>query len=460
MKFTALGGGNEIGANSYLVEIEGTTLMLDAGLHPRKIGHACLPDLDILDGRPLDALLLSHCHLDHLGAVPLVLQRAPYARVLMTRPSYDLATEMLHSTVTVMERQRLEQGIKEYPFYSHEDVEMVSYCFDGIGTDLDLSVKGTATGSSDIRCRFLDAGHILGAAGIVLCGQGETVFYTGDTSRSDQELTKGAIYPDEPIDTLILECTLGASAESEGRHRSHEVRNLAGRITRVVQQGGSVLIPAFALGRTQEMLATLDRLRAQKRIPEVDIFTAGLGRVVSRIYDQNAHRSRRRDPDLRIEDLDVRPLPGGDAVRSGYLERASVIVVSSGMMEVGTLSHRLASTMLTDPRHGIFFVGYVDPGAPGHRVLSARSGERIQMGPGDDPLEVQCAVERFHFTAHAHRQDLLRLVEELSPSRVVLVHGDAEAIHWMAAAIGERHPWIEVLKPEPGLEYDLPPAGP
>ncbi len=458
MKFTVLGGGNEIGANAYLLEMDGTVMMLDAGVHPRRIGYESLPDFSRIDGRFVDALLLSHCHLDHLGALPVALRSAPHARVFMTRPSYDLAPEMLHSTVTVMERQRLEKGIREYPFYTHEDVEMVSYCFQGMGYERDFPICGTTSNAADVSCSFLDAGHILGAAGILLKGERETVFYTGDTSRADQEIIKGAVYPDDPVDTLILESTLGANVEAEGKRRSDEARNLARRITRVVERGGSVLIPAFALGRTQEMLATLHRLRAEGRMPDVEIFTAGLGRAVSHIYDRTARHSRRRDPDLKIDRLDIRALPPGDPAQGLHLKQPSVIVVSSGMMEARTLSHRIARAMLPDRRHAIFFVGYVDPNAPGYRVLNARPGDRILLDPEGEPVEVQCEVERFHFSAHADRQQLLRLVEEMTPSRVILVHGDAGAIQWMAEAIRDQQPWIEILTPTPGVEYDLPPA--
>jgi predicted metal-dependent RNase len=141
------------------------------------------------------------------------------------------------------------------------------------------------------------------------------------------------------------------------------------------------------------------------------------------------------------------------------MRRPSVIVVSSGMMEAGTLSYRIAKAMLPDPRHAIFFVGYVDPDAPGYRVMNARPGDRLPIGPGEDPVEVGCEVRRFHFSAHANRGQLLRLVEELNPSRVILTHGDAGALRWMAESIRDQYPWVEILTPEPGIPYDLPAPG-
>ena len=456
MKFTVLGGGDEIGANSYLIDMEGAAVMLDAGFHPRRIGYEGLPDFDRIGQLPLCAVILSHCHLDHLGALPVALRRNPHALVYMTRPSHELAPEMLHSTVRVMERQHSELGVREYPLYTHEDVEMVSYCFHGMSCDREFQIQSQVPNASDIRVRFFDAGHILGAAGILLSGDSESVFYTGDTSRSDQEVLKGAVYPDGPIDTLILESTLAANPETVGVRRHDEVRRLARGITQVIVRGGSVLIPAFALGRTQEILVTLDRLRSQGRIPEVEIFTAGLGCSVSRVYDRTAGCSRRRDPSLVIDRLDIRQLPRGDPTEGVHLKRPSVIVVSSGMMERGTLSHRIACEMLPDARHAIFFVGYVDPDAPGHCILTSQPGDRVPFGFDEALIDVACEVERFHFSAHADRLQLLRLVEELTPSRVVLVHGEPESIRWMTCAIREKYPWIDVLAPEKGLTYELP----
>ncbi|MDA0710735.1 MAG: hypothetical protein O3B73_11055, partial [bacterium] len=212
---------------------------------------------------------------------------------------------------------------------------------------------------------------------------------------------------------------------------------------------------AFSLGRTQEMLAQLHRMREQNLIPDVEIYTAGFGEVISKYYDRTMKYTRRRDPDLRLQDLDIRPLSPGDIRKGPHLRSPSIILVSSGMMARNTMSYRLAEVMLSDPRHGIFFVGYIAPDMPGYPVQNARRGDMLQLGPLSPSQLVQCRIEKFHFSAHSHRQHLLKIVEKLRPRRVILVHGERGALGWLRETIRMNFPKTDVTIAEKGvtLEY-------
>jgi len=220
-----------------------------------------------------------------------------------------------------------------------------------------------------------------------------------------------------------------------------------------VERGGSVLIPVFALGKTQEMLAKVYRQQDAGLIPDVPILVSGLGRVVSRIYHR-FHHYLRQDVYPRI------PLDRIGETINGYqlgnirflLDRASIILATSGMVVEDTPSAFFAEKMIRDERHAIFFVGYVDPNLLGHRILHASRGDRIDFGNGRS-VQVQCTeIDRYHFTAHAYRHQLIELANRLNPSHIVLIHGDEAGIHWMQSHLAESY---DVSAPTKGQVLDL-----
>jgi len=455
ISFTPVGTSRDVGDSAYLIQADGTAVLFDAGVHPRHEGVDSLPNYDSIKDVEVEAILISHCHLDHLGSLPVALRYFPHARVMMTNASATLAPVLLEHTVRVMERIRDEDGIAEYPLYTKTDVEAMSYVFQGFQTDRSFPIYNElAEGGADFQARFYDAGHILGAAGIYLETPSGNIFYTGDTTGHDQEIIPKAEYPEGKVDVLVSECTLGADEMAEHRSRREEKERFATACTAVIERGGSVLIPAFSLGRTQEMLAMAHDMRELGTIPDVEIYTAGFGEVLSQVYDRTASRTNRMAPDLRLRELDIRPLPR-DVTRGPHLKRPSIIVTSSGMMAEHTLSFRMAEKMLPYDHHGIFFVGYIDPAMPGHRVMSARRGLIIRMTDAGRAIPVACRIERFHFSAHSNRQQLMSVVEDLKPRWTLLVHGEMEAAEWFQAEIRRRTLPTEVIIPEEQKEILL-----
>lgn len=454
IRYIGLGASDEIGDSAHFLDIEGTSVLLDAGVHPRYEGRESLPDYDRIRDVDLEAILVSHCHLDHLGSLPVALTYFPHARVFMSDAGAALAPVMLGHTVKVMERLKIEAGIEDYPLYTLEDVDAMSYVFQGMRTDRAFPIYSSLQDGTDLQARLYDAGHILGAAGIWLQGNGQTVFYTSDTCVQDQEIIPGAVYP-EQVDILICECTLGADENAEHLTRASEISRFARAINEVLDRGGTVLIPAFSLGRAQEMLALLCRLRASGKTRDVEIYSAGFGSQISRIYDRTSERSRRHENDIWLAHLDIRRIPPGDVTHGRYLKEPSIVLVSSGMMAENTMSYKLAEKMLPYDHHGIFFVGYCDPRMPGHRVGAAKKGQILQMTEDGRSIPVACTIDRFHFSAHSNRQDLLALIEGVNPRTLLLVHGDRDAADWMESAVKTRNPNVSVVRPERGEEVEL-----
>ncbi|HVR36959.1 MAG TPA: MBL fold metallo-hydrolase [Methylomirabilota bacterium] len=453
MRIWNLNPGNEIGASAWLLELEKHRLLLDAGVHPKREGRAGLPLFDTVKELEVDAIALSHCHHDHVGSLPVALRYFPKAHVLMTELSYFLIERVLHNSVNVMKRQRDEHGIREYPLYTHDELDDIAPVFQGFKYNREIdwaAFQKSRAGLSSPTLEFHDAGHALGSAGVMVRGGNQTLFYTGDVCFRDQTILKGARFEDVQADVLILETTRGNREVAPGVTRETEVDRLAEAILRVLERKGSVLIPTFALGRTQEILAQLALLMRAGRLPRQPIYIGGLGRVFTEIYDLEAHRVHRQHSNLKLtEALELTVLDRKQIDRM-KLSGGRLFVITAGMMSENTAAHDLALRMAGDERQAIFFVGYADPTTPGGRLKAAPPGEPFLFSPGGGELTRRCEIGDFDLTAHANRDELVDFVGRVAPHTVILGHGEPASRDWMEAAIRRRHPRMRILQPGPG----------
>jgi Cft2 family RNA processing exonuclease len=458
MRIINLNPDTEIGASSWFVEIEGHRLLLDAGTHPKRDGKSSLPLLDKIKGESLDAIALSHCHHDHVGSLPIAVRQFPKAHVLMPELSYFLIERVLHNSVNVMTRQKEELGIPEYPLFTHTEVDEMAALFQGFRYNREIewaSFQKTRSGAASPTLEFLDAGHCLGSSGIMVRGGKETVFYTGDVSFQDQTILKGARFEDVRADVLIMESTRGNRAVAPGFTRATEIERLSTCIQDVMKRKGCVLIPTFALGRTQEILALLALLMKAGKIKQQPIYIGGLGRVFTEIYDLEAHRTHRQHSNLQLhEALNLTVLERGQLEKM-RLSGGRIFVLTAGMMSENTAAHELALRMIEDERQAIFFVGYADPETPGGRLKKAKRGDKFFFSPSGGELTRRCDLQEFDLTAHANRDELLDFVGRVQPRVVVLGHGDTDSRRWFEEQIRQRHPKIKIVQPEPGRSYEV-----
>lgn len=457
MKVTNLNPGNDIGASAWWVEFEGHHLLLDSGTHPKHDGREALPLFDRVLGRELDAIAVSHCHLDHVGSLPVALRHFPHANVLMTDLSYLLIERVLHNSVNVMMRQRTELGIKDYPFYSHEEVDDFAAVCQGFRYRREIewgAFHKSKPGHKTPSLEFFDAGHAFGSAGILIRARRRTLFYTGDVCFHDQTLLRRAEFDDVRADILVMETTRGSNEVPENFSRESEVERFATAIEAVLKRRGSVLVPAFALGRTQEVLAILSLLMRKRRLKRQPIYIGGLGRVFTELYDIESNRANRNHPSLKLtEELHLEVLSGKQALSIPFTG-GKIFVLTSGMMVENTGAHDLALRMMQDPKHGIFFVGYSDPATPAGRLRAAQDGSTFEFSAQAPDAKRLCDVQQFDLTAHANRGDLVNFVGQVNPKVVVLGHGEPEARAWFANAIQKEHPRIKVFQPGPGEQVD------
>jgi Cft2 family RNA processing exonuclease len=458
MKITNLNPDAAIGASAWFVEIEGHRLLMDAGTHPRIEGRAGLPRYELIKQHEVDAIAISHCHHDHVGSLPVAMRYFPHAHVLMTELSYFLVERVLHNSVNVMKRQREELGLEEYPLYSHNEVDDIAPRFQGYRYNREVdwaAFHKTRAGFLSPTLEFYDAGHALGSAGIMVRGQRERLFYTGDVCFHDQTILRGARFEDVKADVLLMETTRGNRTLPAGTTRQTEIERLSQAIDRVLARKGSVLIPAFALGRTQEILALLAVLIGEGQLKPQPIYIGGLGRVFTEIYDLESHRTHRQYPNLQIgETLNLIVLEQGQADKI-KLTGGRIFVITAGMVTEHTAAHDLAVRMLADERHAVFFVGYADPDSPGGRIKASKPGEAFLLSPVAGEVTRRCELQDFDLTAHADRNDLLNFVGEVEPRAVLLSHGEEDSRAWFAEQIHSRYPRIKVVEAKPGEAVEV-----
>lgn len=459
MLFTNLTRDIEIGANSYALTVAGKTIVFDSGMHPEHEGEEALPNFGLLPDDCADAIILSHAHHDHLGTLPLLMRRQTRAPVFMSEATRIFADVMLHNSVNVMSRQREELGRTDLPMFTHREVDQSAWRWLGRPLHQRFSLDGErvspASDDGEVTFEFFDAGHVLGAVGTLIRANGKTIFYAGDVNFQDQAISRAARFPSEHIDVLIMETTRGDAATPAGWTRATEVERLATAINETFARDGTVLIPVFALGKTQEMLAIFHDLMRRGQIPNVPIYIGGLSTKLTEIYDKLAHSTARLERDLQLLNHVGPFVLAGASARDAPIKPRHIYALSSGMMTEKTLSNAFARRMLGNPKNSIIFVGYADPKSPGGKLLLAKPGEEITLDPNFDPQPLRCKVERFGFSGHASRETIRAYVNNIAPSKVVLVHGDPPAVAWFKQKLTEDLPRSEIIVPTPGKPLEL-----
>ncbi len=455
MLFRSLCRHAEIGSNSYLVDTGEARVVLDAGMHPKHEGYDAVPRFDWLEEGSIDSAVITHAHLDHIGSLPVLLRDQPQAKIFFSQAAAELGFAMLHNSVNVMQSKRTELGITDYPLFTHRELDEIEAAVEtrAIERPFDLDPDGT------LRATFHDAGHVLGSIGVTMKTGDHTLLYTGDVNFEPSTLIKGAMFPEDPVDTLIIETTRGASPRGEDYCRQAEEARFAEQIERTLHRGGSVLIPVFAMGKTQEVLTMIHRFKRRGMIPaKAPVVIGGLSTKMTVIYDKYAEgRTRRSDDDFRIlKDMELQ-VGSRRRKRAPIIPQAGTIYcLSSGMMTEKTVSNAFARAgFLENRKNSLLFVGYADPDSPAGHIRAAAHGDKIVLDPAHPPVPFRAEMDVFDFSGHATREDLLAYVKKVNPKRTFLVHGDLEASGWFLDRLRAEMPGNEVIIPEPGLSYEL-----
>ena len=311
MQFTNLAAHPDIGSNSYLLELGATRLVLDAGTHPKHTGRDTLPLYEDLPRDSLDGILVSHPHLDHIGALPVLMHEQPGAAVVMTGLTREHGDVLLHNSVNVMKAQREELNEPLYPLYSHGQVEscVKRWIVREPGHAFSLGDRDR------VSIEFFRAGHVLGAVGMRIEAEGRRVFYTGDVHFEDQTITKGAVFPTDPVDALIVETTRGDHQRDPGQGAKSPDH-----------QGQRPPAPRFgdADGRRERSFGRLDARDDHADVVRTAPFIGQLDQAIGRLVE----RGHRQQHVLNLGIADV----GGEAIGA---EQEDIPFTENAVEEVG-----------------------------------------------------------------------------------------------------------------------------
>ncbi len=444
MNIHFLGGTEEIGASSLLIETAGRSLLVDCGIRFRT--RDALPDLDILQqhGGP-DAVFITHGHLDHIGALPILHRKYPNVPIYATPPTIDLARIMLLDAAKLMNTEESKE--EEIPLYSRSTVSALLDSMIPIQPDL------PETPADDIKVTYFLCGHIIGAASVGIESPDGRVLVTGDFSWSDQMSVSGMGIPAFRPDQLIIESTYGDRMHAK---RARQEKEFVQQVAETIHNGGKVLIPAFAVGRAQEVLLILRRAIRTGHIPRFPIWVDGLVKPVCTLYTRHPayvkpglRRLIEKTGDPFFNELDeIQPVTTNEERKKLLNGPPCVVVASSGMLSGGA-SVFYAKKILGEEKSLITITGYQDEETPGGQLLAASNGETAALTLQGAKYEIKCGIQKYFLSAHADASEIVGLAARLKPADTILVHGHEQG----------REKLSDQLAPEPVGRIHTPAQG-
>ncbi|MEM1095227.1 MAG: MBL fold metallo-hydrolase [Bacteroidota bacterium] len=465
MRLTFWGAARTVTGSKHLVELDnGKTLLLDCGLFQGRRTEAEKQNRHFgFDPKTLDAVLLSHAHIDHAGLLPKLWKEGFRGRIYATHATYSLCALMLMDSAYIQEKDtrfvnriNRKRGRPEVePLYDEADAEGVLQHFVGVSYGQPFSpVNG-------VEVVYRDAGHILGSAHMVLTvrehGRTVKLGFSGDIGNPGRPILRDP-QPMDDVDWLIMESTYGGKTHEP---RTDSKEKLADLIRRTSERGGKVVIPSFAVGRTQEIVYALDQLWNEGALPHIPVYVdSPLAVNATSVYlahpecfDRELMAYLRTDPNpFGFERLEYIRRAEDSKQLNG--QRVPMVVISaSGMCEAGRILHHLRNS-IEDARNTVMMVGYCAEHTLGRRLIEKRPEVKIFGEP--HPLRAEVAVMN-SYSAHADEPGLLHFVDQLDQERlqqVFLVHGDPRRQHALKDTL-EAQGYTGVVIPEYGEGFRL-----
>ncbi|MGZ8804331.1 MAG: MBL fold metallo-hydrolase RNA specificity domain-containing protein [Microbacterium sp.] len=432
------GAADTVTGSRYLIESGSSRVLVDCGLFQglkvlRERNRAPFP----VAPDSIDAVVLTHAHLDHSGYIPALVRDGFRGRVYATRATTELAGVMLPDSGYLLEEEARHAASHKWsahkipvPLYTQADAERALRQFHPV----DFATPTTVT--PDVEITFTPAGHILGAAGVHAEVAGSSLHFSGDLGRDSDPVMRPP-QPLEPCDVLVVESTYGDRA-----HATVDAADvLADVIERTTRKGGVVLIPAFAVGRTESVLLQLARLRQAGRLPDVPIFlNSPMAIEVADIYHRHPGEHRLSADEIASMYSIASPVHSVDESKLLNLRGGPMIIISaSGMLTGGRILHHLAAYG-SDRRNAIVLTGFQAAGTRGSALLGGAGSLRI-FGR-DVPIRAE-VVSLASLSAHADADEILAWMAAVSdpPRAVYVTHGEPTAADVLRARIKRELQW-------------------
>jgi metallo-beta-lactamase family protein len=455
------GAAGTVTGSKYLIESDRSRVLIDCGLFQ---GHRELRERNWqeppFNAAAVDAVIITHAHIDHTGYLPRFVRHGFRGPVFCSRGTADLLKILLPDAARLQEeeadyrnRHKLTKHLPALPLYTEQDAR------EALKLIQPVSNKGEVVNvGKGITAEFRVAGHILGSSQVLVrvdAEQGRSVLFSGDLGKYDQPIIRDPVAP-PACDYLVVESTYG--------DRLHDIEEPKDALERIIkyaaEHNSAVLIPAFAVGRAQEILYLIRELENEKRIPVLPVcLDSPMAAAATQAY---AHRTEEQDQDY-ADALKTNPTPlrthsmlacstRQESKRLNDFKDARVIVAASGMMSGGRILHH-ALRLLPDETATVVFVGYQAAGTLGRRVADGEKQVKV-LGQW---IPVRCRIEKIGgFSAHADWKEVVRWLEGMpsAPRRVFVTHGEPQAAEAMAGHIRDRFGW-EIEVPQYGEKFEL-----
>ncbi|KCZ77102.1 hypothetical protein H311_01891 [Anncaliia algerae PRA109] len=439
---TPLGAGSEVGRSCVHIKYLETQILLDCGIHPAYTGQCSLPYLDLVDLTKIDAIFITHFHLDHGGGLPYLTEKTEFTgRVFMTHPTKSILRFLLN------DYSRLVSSGAEDSFTDTE----LKKCMDRIRTiDYYQQIR-----INDLKITALNAGHVLGAAMFLIQANNSLILYTGDYSREEDRHLKMADLPNvvyygtkeinglndnintNKLDILICESTYGVGCHLPKEER--ETRFITD-IMKILSRGGRVLLPVFALGRAQELLLILEEHWRQFKLKFPIYYVSTLARKCINVYQtyltmMNQHIQKQNDP------FNFKFVSYLDSISSFEDNEPCVMVCSPGMLQSG-VSRDLFDKWCSDEKNGVILTGYSVVGTLAKEILSEPTHITTLAGL---KVPLKMSVSFISFSAHVDFLQNSSYISTVQPDKLFLVHGEVNEMHRLKNAINHNNKETECI---------------
>lgn len=465
MNLSFYGAVRSVTGSRHLLEAGGTRVLLDCGLFQGRREESERRNRYLgFDPREVDAVLVSHAHIDHSGALPALAKHGFIGKVFGTWATGDLMEVMLADSARLQEsdclyvnrkEQRTEQTCRT-PLYTADDVDTIMRQFDGV------RYGNVVTPGTGMKAVFHDAGHILGSAAVSLrvteAGSTKTILFSGDLGRRQMPILRD---PQRPIacDVLIIESTYG---DRTHRETAEEAKAKASAlISHAVTHRSKIIVPAFAVGRTQDLVMWIKELVKEGRIEPLPIYidsplalrATEIFRRHPECYDEETYRILTREGDPFIANYIRYVSSVQESQKLNGTKGPCIIISASGMCEGGRILHHLKHS-IEDEANVVAIVGFQAEHTLGRKLVEGWDTVPI-FGK---PMRRRARVVTFNgLSAHADREDLLAYIRAITPSppKIFVVHGEERQAYSLAAAIRTEHTSSVVTVPELGKTYSV-----
>jgi metallo-beta-lactamase family protein len=449
-KLSFLGAAQNVTGSKFLLETDNKKILIDCGLYQERKLKSRNWEPFPFDPASIDAMLLTHAHVDHSGLIPKLVKNGFKGPIYCTNATADIVKIILLDAAHLQEedaafkkkrheKEKRKGPYPEIPLYTTEDAEASFSYFTGV------NYREAVNLGDGVSATFHDAGHVLGSSTIKVTvtrdGETRSVLFSGDVGRDDKPILKDP-YEYKEIDYAVVESTYGNRVHEEPKDIGEKLAEI---VNSTVKAGGNIIVPSFALQRAQEVLYYMNKLLLENKIPDIPVYLdSPMAIRITEVFKQYRELYDREMTQMVSQDRSPFDFPGLIMVQTSeeskqlnYLTKPAMIVAGAGMCNGGRIKHHLVNN-ITRPESTILFVGYQAVGTLGRSIVDGIKKVRI-LGQRY-PVRAR-VTEITGFSAHADRNELLEWMSGINPRRVFVVHGEIKSAKEFGKFLRQERGW-------------------